>query len=1511
MAGDFADYIRERRFKPNLFRDIEAEIASSAKERSAKVLVLRGPYPSDHQNGSEDADEDPLAPTHSCGKTDLLRVLGERLENNPEYRVFSFLDSRKLQLDESRFYSDIFYPALTEAFPKQLKSSGSRYTHTARVLWNRASLLVSIAMPSLFGVVGTVATLKMVEFVRKAENRDVLDAVGTFSSQHPELLALFGIGLFTVWLMHAWGKVQSSKEALASWHANQMLEDAEELESGLRERLAHDPQQLLERLAGERRTLVFLVDDVDAMDSNSVEQLMALHNAASQPMRPFVLLLCYNPQNPALLRPERSYLRQEFEPRELRRKQRDESWRIFELLPPGASQAKAWLWGYFNDARVEDIYTMLTGTFSDTETSPDLILSFFRSLDEDRKPDEPRNAPLQLTNDELKILFEKHLRRDRHASQLALSLLAGDANEKQCMEVLKFTLAFRSPRVRINHLSDAMSMSLLELEPCLETLIGRTGMLVRDGDSVAFAHGHVRALLQTAWPEWRNERERYATAIMNSSRKWKGKENADVALDAEASELAIDVLWRQGEYEYNFYGASNAGYALRYYGLRNGALGKWRHLFTRIEEDKTVWDLLYWKSTARLNPYRRTAGRQFSPYTFIPELFVTTARLYWMIGDDEAALKILARWWPEVMQKISAAGPAPRVKRLELEKCISEKNHEIEAAVCEILLRRGGPGDWDKAAAIAARYDNGKAVRRTGGENARIFGMLIEHYRRFGVGNALEGLIFLHKSSPLEKITGIVDSVRTDNLERCRAISALAECYRHMLQWPSRGIPTRITADDIKSSTLDETILDLLDVTLNQAQSTVEEFARSLKKSPATLPGVRLAEGNLLFWEGAYLALRARQFCLEALRPLRKRAASTAASAAEKRFYDTYETARRLTDFRSRCLSELTPPAAFGEKLEHLDRIEASLDRRNGTRLHRQEKEARELLPEICEAGALGIAALAKERLRMAEAVYRRLGFRRGIREVTFLRAMLDRDFTSVPNSTMRSRWAEELENACASSPELGAHLDAIHSCLAEAKWAADHDLNRAGHAVRRAIEWSDRLNLPAAQQAELACMLTAYLGNAHNLPVPLPDIIRVCETAGRLLDSLGGTGGYSSETALLGRRLDVHWWLSELYRRKAVDDTASRAAALKRSRAEVDALIDKAGRRSGFGGALNSAFFVRSKLFSEAGETVRAYQDLETALNYFCETGEDAEALQAAYDLAQLSWATSADPAWADYRERCIRHIGTLESLASRMLNRQESLGGVDRLLLARGSLLLARLQTEAERALVWFEHAFGALVSVGLFGAAILLDEEMQPLYMKQLPASVARFAAHKQRVLSAAQHLDRSREQVRFVGIARILRKYAEVAAPSSSEVKDKEDLFHAGKAAQAGAEADIVSAIQSLERAAELIADDLPQDIDVDILALLRSTYLRNGDAEKADAAERRLDHKRSLIESRDFLELARHFETAGSDFIWALEIAAQVKVENEFSLRAQERLNELRDFEQPAHAEMLLAVGAEG
>src|SRR5260370_34075647 len=103
-----------------------------------------------------------------------------------------------------------------------------------------------------------------------------------------------------------------------------------------------------------------------------------------------------------------------------------------------------------------------------------------------------------------------------------------------------------------------------------------------------------------------------------------------------------------------------------------------------------------------------------------------------------------------------------------------------------------------------------------------------------------------------------------------------------------------------------------------------------------------------------------------------------------------------------------------------------------------------------------------------------------------------------------------------------------------------------------------------------------------------------------------------------MARKLDVHWWLSELYRRKAGVDAVD-VASLRKSRAEVETVMDIAQGRPEVERQLHRELFVRSYLLSNAGQLVQAYEDLEAALNYFRKTEDNVMALQAAKELLHL----------------------------------------------------------------------------------------------------------------------------------------------------------------------------------------------------------------------------------------------------------------------------------------------------
>jgi hypothetical protein len=268
----------------------------------------------------------------------------------------------------------------------------------------------------------------------------------------------------------------------------------------------------------------------------------------------------------------------------------------------------------------------------------------------------------------------------------------------------------------------------------------------------------------------------------------------------------------------------------------------------------------------------------------------------------------------------------------------------------------------------------------------------------------------------------------------------------------------------------------------------------------------------------------------------------------------------------------------------------------------------------------------------------------------------------------------------------------------------------------------------------------------------------------------------------------------------------------------------------------------------------------------------------------------------WTVQREKAVERIFTLEKLALDMLKEKERLDGVGSLRLSKGCRILGRFCDGLKKvnlSLVWYERAFEALLRIHLAGTAILLDEAMRPLYLNLRPESSDALTAQKARVLSAAPLLDRSREQVDFVKIARIVRAYTESATSTGTLFKDKKQFLDSGKAALGESNLNLEASIEALEKASNLITDSCPEEIDLEILALLRLAYLRNGDGENAGKTEQRLNQRKSLMESRDFLELAEYFRSDGRDYTWALEIAVHVMIPNEYSQRAQELLTELK------------------
>jgi hypothetical protein len=234
---------------------------------------------------------------------------------------------------------------------------------------------------------------------------------------------------------------------------------------------------------------------------------------------------------------------------------------------------------------------------------------------------------------------------------------------------------------------------------------------------------------------------------------------------------------------------------------------------------------------------------------------------------------------------------------------------------------------------------------------------------------------------------------------------------------------------------------------------------------------------------------------------------------------------------------------------------------------------------------------------------------------------------------------------------------------------------------------------------------------------------------------------------------------------------------------------------------------------------------------------------------------------------------------------------------------------EKQYEQSLYWLNAAFDILVSLGLYGSAILLDNDIRPAY--EALEDVAGLGTHRMRVMNAAQHLDPMREKVPFSRISPILRRYAQYIFSSSEQMATKQESLDQARHALGLEEPEIDSAIEILEKARSLIDRHNPVDEDVDILNHLLIGYYLRGGISKAREVDRLLSLVQSTIQGRDFLALAEHYKATGDDYLWALKIAAEASPENEYSIKAQAELGlerlKIEEEEPPLDEEVVEAV----
>jgi hypothetical protein len=597
-GSTFAEYVRTNRFRGiGVIERIERELAACRSEapHPSKIVLLHGPYPDEVEEGEIEfnALEEPrnLSTGQGCGKSDLLALLAERLGKYNDCYVVTFLNNRDEVTEVVHFYKDIFLDKLASVDPTLIHSTWhhlARAADFAFALLQRISLLIYAAVPVLATVVAYILTLlgfKAVEFFVDPQHKHVLLEVFTWFNRHQVWLSGVAVVGFTFWILYAWATLQRDEKLLSRWQEVRQRSSRTERVSAAKEKLASDPDQILDRFAGRGRTFVLLVDDADVLDGYSFDKLLDLYERASQSNKWSLLLaLGYNPRNPTLYQTDKLAIRRELDLVRVK----EQGWVAIRLEPPTPEHLRTWLWGYYHHARATELLNVLEKAFSQVRNNPGLVLSFLVFLDRrygDTKP------IIELDDQKVKQEFERYLARDRRIAQEIISAISREESAEGCLEMLKYILAFRRPKVRVQHVKAIMTQTAYKDVDAYERILlsDPVNLLRRTYDAgvraYEFRYPYLRSMLEAGWKHWRDNAEGYHTEVFLYLHQSTGmNEDPKLALRVTPSKLAIEVLYLEGEYYYHNYGASDASYALRFYGLeRGGALAKWLRLCGRVK----------------------------------------------------------------------------------------------------------------------------------------------------------------------------------------------------------------------------------------------------------------------------------------------------------------------------------------------------------------------------------------------------------------------------------------------------------------------------------------------------------------------------------------------------------------------------------------------------------------------------------------------------------------------------------------------------------------------------------------------------------------------------------------------------------------------------------------------------------------------------------------------------------------------------------------------------------------
>jgi hypothetical protein len=732
-VSEFRRYVREKRFAGLKYQvAIEKFLLrfNSLKEASPPIILFTT------AKGSALWGMENIG----AGKTDFTYFSAALCrKSSPDVQVFAFPDIYQTLQPGQEFYPNIFSPEilrLSEKRGAKIAQTLSPLLYLTVSLLKRLGIIIRVNVTLFISFIAFLAGAISVEFL--AANTDLIDSIWQKTTLPIVLFAFF------IWITKVWDKISKEDAYKHQWTENAY----QAIKNSLRkEKATFSTKELAKKFSAKKKN-VLIIDDTNNLNVESIRNLLDLVDASKKKNKKetsyslgIIFIADHIERNSSEIS-EYRYVAELLNPY---KREAEDQWLHYELDAPSINLIEILLEGCYESRepwrKLKDVFAKNTSL----ELNPGFLLQF---LFDETSILENRGSDLSSIDDEA-LLKDSYVFQNNysfHAHKI-LERIPDEVRESSSL-FLKYVLAFDSQVENVTLIKMLLERDGVKNYREIEKALQRSKIIKKAHNNYRFVSKAEQNVLLLNWHEWRDSSTDIYTNVFNIIREVSSSryvDNPRIALKCTPSLVIVDVLWREGDSLWFYGGNVDVRTALIYYGLNEGALGKWMQIFdTQIIQNSVGVDIFLWTVHAKNSPFRFKTSRSPRTISFIGDLLQTVASLYFIAGEYKKALDILENLWGEIKRfGISSGFISEKTK-----KRILDADTAIKFQYADFLLR--GPinnANWKKASSVIVELGAGNKseslIRKV-----NLLKWKANYISKYGAGNAPSSLNLINHYEP-------------------------------------------------------------------------------------------------------------------------------------------------------------------------------------------------------------------------------------------------------------------------------------------------------------------------------------------------------------------------------------------------------------------------------------------------------------------------------------------------------------------------------------------------------------------------------------------------------------------------------------------------------------------------------------------------------------------------------------------------------------------------------------------